>query len=56
MKNPNEPEVLFLYDWVCERANVIREELMRMVKRFIFYNKSKVYSTFMSVFTNVDQI
>ena len=31
MKNPNEPEVLYLYDWTCERAEIIRDRLMQMV-------------------------
>ena len=36
MKNPNEPEVLYLYDWVCERSDLIRELLMKMVSDFAF--------------------
>ena len=31
MKNPNEPEVLYLYDWTCERADTIREMLLQLV-------------------------
>ena len=36
MKNPNEPEVLYLYDWVCERSDLIKELLMKMVSNFGF--------------------
>ena len=37
MKNPNDPEALFLYDWTCEKADDIRDELMKFVSiRYLF--------------------
>ena len=53
MKNPNEPEVLFLYDWSCERAAFIRELLMKAVRyRVICFVAQFEDEKFMLVFSS----